>query len=904
MIKPLDANIEIPENELCVFEAVASGIPVPSMTWIKDKTTLTESERIKMVAEATMPNQTTFKLLIENCKTEDAGQYIVKIKNALGEVTTQSKLNVLFGPKFVKELLSEYNVKEHDVTKLTAEINANPKAEVAWFKETSTEPETILSNDKFKLESQQNTVSLTIKDTLMTDAVTYVCSAKNKISETNVKAKVNVCIPPKFTQVPDLNRDIELGQSTSIKCIVRAFPLPEVKFIQTTDQKVIESVENGPFEIKSSPISDTEVEYILNINNIAGDACNSYECKATNIAGEASCKFNLNILRKPEFIKQPNEIYNLNESADFILECTVLAAPDATVAWFKDGNKLNATKRLLITETKSDPKVKAAKPEKSYSLKIVASNKEDAGVYEAVATNKLGEAKCSTKLVVEYPPLIVKDLKPKERGVEENSFTFECTIRGNPTPEIKWLFADNEISSEDSNLLASNEGDVYRLTVQKLSSSNAGLYKAVAKNTIGVAQTVACLLDVDSHPKLTAQFEGLNATAEYCELIEEENKTIELNFEIVGKPDPVAEYFKDDVKFKPTEKRVTLVKKENNVYKLTIPDIKNTDAGVYKVNAKNSVSEKSFTINLKVKSAPKLVKALKNKIECVESNKLELTTSIAPGVYPEPEHKWFRNDEEISEEQQKRFVILRDNITSTLVIENIDLSLDQSKFKYVAKNELGSCESETAVDVMSIPKFTTEITDCQPILNQPFEWSFVVDANPEPKLKLLKNDKELNLSRETRIKLNKDLEVKEDRKLHKFTLVFTSIVADDLGSYKIEASNKAGDAKCQAQLTVKGSACFVRKPVDTSVPINKPIKVEFEIAGIPTPDLVFLKNGQPFVDSDRIRLENKNKVIYWLNVKTSSKEDAGLYTVKISNDSGQAEESFNFSIQGKLNFCF
>ena len=106
------------------------------------------------------------------------------MKNVSGEITAQSKVTILYGPKFIKELLSVYNVKEHDVSKISAEIDANPKPEISWSKEIDgSELETIVSNEKFKLETQQNNVSLIIKDSLLNDSASYICIAKNKINE-------------------------------------------------------------------------------------------------------------------------------------------------------------------------------------------------------------------------------------------------------------------------------------------------------------------------------------------------------------------------------------------------------------------------------------------------------------------------------------------------------------------------------------------------------------------------------------------------------------------------------------------------------------------------------------------------------------------------------------------------
>ena len=890
----MEANIEIVENKVCTLEFVASGIPLPTVQWIKDKVILVENERIVLQIEA-IPDRATYRLIIQNCKTEDSGQYTAKIKNILGEATTQTKLNVLYGPKFVKSLLPEYNIKEHEGTKLTTEVIANPKADISWFKRESAENigEPLRTSDKFKVEAQQNTNSLSLKDTLITDAGDYICMAKNIINEAVSLAKISVGVPPKFLQPPEIVKEVEMGADTRFKCTIRSNPLPQVQFIKLTDQTAV-SNECESFSIQSIQLNDYEVEYIFSVKAVSPTTCTTFECKASNVAGDVNAKFGMNVIHKPEFFKTPDECINLIESKEIIINCQVLAWPDATLAWFKDGVKINQSKRIQFIDDKSK-----TQGVKSYSMKILSANKEDAGSYEIVATNKLGEVRCGFRVLIEYAPIIVKDLKAKEKCVEDSSFVFECAVKGFPKPEIKWYFEDKEITAESIEYKLSAD-EVNRLSIEKVTTQNSGHFKLVAKNTLGSVQTIVSEFYVETRPVVIAKFEAPNKTADSCEFFDDEGKSLEFDFDVSGKPQPALEYFKDDVKFKPTEKRVTLVKRENGC-KLSIPEIKSTDAGIYIVNAKNSCGEKPYAIYLRIKSAPKFVKTLKNKIEAIENTKLELNTSLVPGVYPDPIFKWFKNDEYLDELQAINYLIVKDGNGSTLIIENLDFSQDQVKFKLVCSNELGQCETETMIDVLGVPKFNMPLNDCQPLLNQPFEWPFEVDSNPEPKLKLFKSDREVTIGKDNRIKLNKGAETMEFRKIYKYKLIFTNVLAEDLGTYRIEVSNKAGEANSQGQMTVKGTACFIKKPVDTAVVLGKPIKIECEIAGIPLPELVWLKDGGQIVENDRIKIENKLKTIYWINLKTCSKEDSGLYTIKIANDSGSAEATYNMSIQSKIN---
>ena len=297
-----------------------------------------------------------------------------------------------------------------------------------------------------------------------------------------------------------------------------------------------------------------------------------------------------------------------------------------------------------------------------------------------------------------------------------------------------------------------------------------------------------------------------------------------------------------------------------------------------------------------IRDSPKLSKGLKNKIECIERDNLELNCTITQ-VYPQPEYKWYKGEELLEMSNVK---IINEKNVSKLLIESIDLSYDLSKLKFIASNELGSCETETTVEVYVAPKFIFPLNDAQPQLNKPFEWNFEIDSHPEPKLKFFKNEKELNLSKESRIRINKELNLESERKIYRFKLNFVNILADDFGSYKIEAQNKAGVTASQANLTVIGSPCFTKKPLDTNILVGKPLKIEFEIAGIPNPDIEILKDDVLLVEDHHIYLESKNKLNYVLNIKNTVVNDAGMYKICLKNPSGFAEESFTILVLGNF----
>jgi len=654
---------------------LCTGNPLPSIAWTKDRRPLDESDSVQLTTETLADTkQVLHRLSFTAVSSADAGAYTAKVKNALGEASASGKLEVLYKPVFVRALAPETNVKEKDLVKFSTEVQANPKADIAWYKKTS-EGEVKISNDaKFKADEQKAVSNLTLKDALLTDAVTYVCVARNKVGECRSETKLNICVPPKFFRVPEASSEVEINSDLTVSCVVRGLPVPQIKFIDMrTKEELVVSDETG-VEVKSSSVGETEVEFTLSLKAVHPDRTpGSIECVAWNPAGEAKAKMEVKVLRKPEFVKRPDEVISLQLGKDVALECSVVAAPNATLAWFKDGKKLSASKRVLIGEDKQA---------KTYFCRLVAAVKEDSGVYEVVATNKLGECRASSDLTIEYAPVITKDLKAKEKASEDSVFRYEVSAKGCPKPSVAWFSEETEISAGHEDFVASSEtNDLYSLTIKRVRSSSAGRYRAVASNELGKAQSVISELDVDLKPSIKALFES-QEPLRYEAVRPEGEPELALELKVEGKPVPAVSLYKDDVLVKASEKRVCLAKKEEGVYKFSIPELKSSDAGLYKIQAKNSLDTTSFVVDLKIRAAPKLVKVLKDKIELIEGVRSELVCSVGSGVYPVPESRWFINDELISPEDTTKFVQLQDDKAgNSLVIEKPELWMDGAKFR-------------------------------------------------------------------------------------------------------------------------------------------------------------------------------------------------------------------------------
>ena len=90
----MEQALNLKANEQLVLETEFNGFPIPTVMWTKDRNTLPENDKIQVLTEANGANQIS-KLIIKDLTSEDSGSYMATVKNPIGQLSTQSKVNIL-----------------------------------------------------------------------------------------------------------------------------------------------------------------------------------------------------------------------------------------------------------------------------------------------------------------------------------------------------------------------------------------------------------------------------------------------------------------------------------------------------------------------------------------------------------------------------------------------------------------------------------------------------------------------------------------------------------------------------------------------------------------------------------------------------------------------------------------
>ena len=159
------------------------------------------------------------------------------------------------------EPLQPLEVKEGSEAKLQCTVAAEPKPDIEWFKKGVR----IKENRRVKIESDGETVSLTIKETRSGDDGEYKCVATNVLGSAPCAATLTVRVVTK-PDFKDKLKTVEVMEGDTVQFDIRVvgYPVPEVEWFKGTtklkrDERT-EFKENKDNNLHSLVISDAKRE--------------------------------------------------------------------------------------------------------------------------------------------------------------------------------------------------------------------------------------------------------------------------------------------------------------------------------------------------------------------------------------------------------------------------------------------------------------------------------------------------------------------------------------------------------------------------------------------------------------------------------------------------------------------
>ncbi|AWP10692.1 putative hemicentin-1 [Scophthalmus maximus] len=850
-------DTKVKEKHNITLTCQASGNPVPEIKWLKDGQSLVPDRRHQVMSHGRF-------LQISGAQVADTGRYSCLAFNSAGDRSRHFNLNVLVSPTiagFARDgSAEEVTVTLSSPTSLVCEVQSYPPALVTWLK------------DGTLFESSRNVRvlpggrTLQILNAKEEDAGRYTCVATNEAGESLKHYEVKVYVPPQINKndipgegLTPKEVKIKVNSTLTLECAAEAFPTPALQWykdgqILRADNHVSITANGRIVQIKHAQVSDT----------------GRYTCVATNIAGEDEKDFDVNIQVPPNF-NRPGGVGDTTSPPGFggdvrdvilnnpiSLYCETNAVPPPTLTWYRDGQLMTSSDKVLILPG-------------GRVLQIPRAQAEDTGRYTCVAVNEAGEDSIQYDVRVLLPPSIRgadSDL-PDEVTVLVNKTTqMECHVDGNPSPKITWLKDNQPISSDGQHRILSNGRTLQVSTAQV---SDTGRYVCVADNVAGSAEK-SFNLNVHVPPTM------IGLSPENVTVVV--NNFLSLTCEATGFPPPTLSWLNDRGPIQGNTNALIMPGGRT----LQILKAKVSDAGKYSCVAMNAAGESYKHIYLTVfvppsirdssGDSPVVVNVLVGKsvtLEC-ESN-----------AVPPPTITWYKNGRAVTESANLR--ILAEG--QMLEIKGSEVS-DTGQYVCKATNVAGQVDKNFHLNVYVPPSIDgpAEETVVETISN-PVTFSCDATGIPPPSLTWLKN--------------GRPIENSESLEMHIFSggikLQIARSQLSDSGTYSCLASNVEGNARKSYHLTIQvpPSISGSELPSEMGVLLNESIQLVCRVQGTPTPTVQWLKDGEVINKGGNkdLRISPDGSTLTVIGAHSS---DSGKYTCVASNTAGEEDRIFNLNV--------
>ena len=448
---------------------------------------------------------------------------------------------------------------------------------------------------------------------------------------------------------------------------------------------------------------------------------------------------------------------------------------EPTFTWFKAGQEFDPEDRF---------KVLFKDEEDTLALVFQHINPEDVGLYTCVASTSTGKISCSAELSVEggvtqllkepEPPKILAALGDVDSSVG-GSAMLELKMRGYPRPNIKWNKDGKPLVVDSSRFKFVNpDPETVALIINKVTPDDAGSYEVVLSNDLGEAKTEG---------KLT-----LSGAPQFKEPVGNQNTAIDDPWKIVAKVsgNPELTWYKDGVPIA-QDSRIKAVKVDAETFELQFSATKAEDNGNWAVIARNPHGEMSQFFQFSAQMLPRFETKLCDQ-EANEGKQVVLKCKI--NCTPPPQVAWFKGGTEITKDP--RVKCYKDpNGFDCCTIASASRGM-AGEYEVKATNDMGTAESKCNLKVNTKP-VCDDLDDAEAFETDNFAFSIQCDGDPKPVCKWTKDGGGID---------TKDGHFTISESGGTYTLSIKEVKMDDKGKYAAEFTNRAGEKKVAAQLSV------------------------------------------------------------------------------------------------------
>ncbi|XP_018597169.2 myosin light chain kinase, smooth muscle isoform X1 [Scleropages formosus] len=732
---------------------------------------------------------------------------------------------------------------------------------------------------------------------------------------------------PTFT-LPPRNIRVKLGGTARLDGKVKGHPEPQViwhrngKPVIAGDRHAMEQNSRGTFSLtiqtvqmedaglyKCEALSDAGCRQITVELMVEGVSPNKYDLLSCNRT--TGGRFTVPAMENkpsiwgespPKFVTKPSRVFaKVGQSCK--LSAKITGRPQPQVLWLKGDMKLQPGGRFSVFEKSG-----------IHFLEIRDVSTDDAGEYTCLVVNNAGKAMATAELTVQGSsvqtgipaapvapvakttdsPAVkhrINGLAAEQKAVtgqwDKEMQTSTSTVKENrpaahPQTEA-WRQPAQEVGAQHSARTAPQIRGVMRepQAMEKWTPNGA---REIVSPGRSERESGFKILGSPPHFEMKPQNQDVF-----------EGTKVVFKCQVSGSPAPVLSWTRDGATLRREEG--LMIQQEGSIHLLSLDRVGKKDGGIYECTATNSRGKASTSWRLGVKSPRVEVKApvfsgasrdcaVTDRDECVLPRSAEgkplAQVARLPGDKSASHARSSCDDH--ATQPAGRGVRPKDKGLDTSTAENNSgqaSCVSQGGVTGKRSSRRTVTTSTGEVKKPEPPMFLQGLKDLQVMDGSQVTMTVEVTGSPLPKAMWLHDGQEIQESEDFHFECQGN----------RYRLLIQEVFPEDTGRYTCHVWNEAGEARCEATLTVQEpqdgvQPWFITKPKPTTVCLGQHALLSCAIAGDPFPEFLWMKDGQVVSSGLDFEILQKEDVVSLL-IRRVKANHMGDYRINLKNKVGE-----------------
>ncbi|XP_006868039.1 PREDICTED: immunoglobulin superfamily member 10 [Chrysochloris asiatica] len=670
---------EVNFGDKLLLNCSATGEPKPKIIWrLPSKAVVDQWHRMGSRIHV-YPNGSLF---IESVTEKDGGDYVCVARNKMGDDLILMHVSPRLKPAKIdhKQHFKKQVLHGKDF-QVDCKASGSPVPEISWSLPDGTMINNAMQADDSGRRTQRyilfNNGTLYFNKVGVAEEGDYTCYAQNTVGKDEMKVHLTVVTAaPRIRQGDKTNRRVKAGDTAILDCEVTAEPKPKIFWLLPSNDMISFSDNRYTFHANGS----------LSINKATLLDSGEYVCVARNPSGDDTKMYKLDVVSKPPLInglstnKTVIRATAVRHSKKHF-DCRAEGTPTPQIMWIMPDS-------IFLPAPYYGSRITV---HKNGTLEIRNVRLSDSADFICVARNEGGESVLVVQLeVLEMlrRPTFRNPFNEKIVAQLGKSTALNCSVDGNPVPEIIWILPNGTSFSSEAQdpqyQIASNGS----LIIPKTTREDAGKYRCAAKNKVGYIEKLI-VLEIGQKPVILTYALGIVKGIS--------GESLSLHCVSDGSPKPSIKWTlpSGNVIDRP-QTNGKYILHENGT--LVIKEATAHNRGNYICKAQNSVGHALITVPVMIVAYPPRITNRPPRSILTRTGAAVQLQCVALGV-PKPEVTWeMPGHSRLSRVRKGRTPEVL-HPQGTLVIQNPQTS-HSGLYKCIAKNPLGSDYAATYIQVI------------------------------------------------------------------------------------------------------------------------------------------------------------------------------------------------------------